>query len=65
MADSKPLPEPKLTPDAKRALASLKRPVPKTSEDEHFTTEALMNKPVVSAMELARQVDHSEHRVNR
>ena len=51
-----------LTP-AEKALASLKRPVPKTSEDEHHTTEALMNKPVVSAMELARSVDHSEQRV--
>jgi len=51
----------KLSPEAKRALESLRRPVPKTSEDEHHTTEALMNKPVVSAMEIARQHAGSGH----
>jgi len=65
MAASRPLPEPKLTPEAKRALESLKRPVPKTSEDEHHTTEALTSHPVGHWTGLANQVDHSEHRVNR
>jgi len=52
-----------LSPEAKRALESLKRQVPATAEDERHTTDALTSHPVGHWSSVASRVDHSEQTV--